>query len=422
MPIMLAPFRFIFRFLSLILQSTLLAISQIKSNLVRSTLTTLGIVIAVAAVTAVIAALTGLKSKVLSEFETIGTNSIYIFSYRPDTGPYRYARYDRIQFEPEIFEGMLDHCPSLSSYTFICNNAQNIQYKEKVIESCSIQGITATWHQIEGRTVTEGRPFSQIDQKEAWQVCLITPEVRKELHLDRDCIGHKIFVGSRSFRIIGIVEETTSAFGIGQGQKEVFIPFETAWKLFTRPSMRVVATSRTPEQSDEALAELRFFLRNSRGLKPGEPDTFMIRAVEDAIEQFNTIAVIITTVASGIVGISLLVGGVGIMNIMLVSVSERTREIGLRKAVGARPSAILLQFLVEAIVLCLLGGLIGLGGGQLLTFGIASIPNAQMDQAHIPLWAIGLAFGFSAVVGVFFGLFPAAKAASLDPIEALRHE
>ncbi|MCP4710624.1 MAG: FtsX-like permease family protein [Planctomycetes bacterium] len=404
------------------MQSTILAVTQIKSNLVRSTLTTLGIVIAVAAVTAVIAALAGLKAKVLSEFETIGTNSIYIFPYKPDTGPYRHARYDRIQFKPEIFEGMLDHCPSLSSYTFICSSAQNIQFKEEIIENCSLQGITAMWHQIENRSVTEGRPFSQIDQGGAKQVCLITPEVRKELHLDRDCIGQKIFLGSRSFRIIGIVEETTSAFGIGQGQKEVFIPFETAWKQIDYPSMRVVATSRTPEQSDEAVAELSFFLRNRRGLNPGEPDTFMIRAVEDAIEQFNMLAVAITAVASGIVGISLLVGGVGIMNIMLVSVSERTREIGLRKAVGARPSAILLQFLVEAIVLCMLGGLIGLGGGQLLTYGIASIPNAQMDQAYIPLWAIVLAFGFSALVGIFFGLFPAAKAASLDPIEALRHE
>ncbi|MCC7407051.1 MAG: FtsX-like permease family protein, partial [Phycisphaeraceae bacterium] len=139
-------------------------------------------------------------------------------------------------------------------------------------------------------------------------------------------------------------------------------------------------------------------------------------------QQFNTIAATVTAIAGGVVGISLLVGGVGIMNIMLVSVSERTREIGLRKSVGARPAAILLQFLVEAITLCLVGGLVGLVIGQLITWGMGKIPGAQLDRAYIPGWAVVMAFGFSAAVGVFFGLFPAVKAARLDPIEALRHE
>ena len=130
----------------------------------------------------------------------------------------------------------------------------------------------------------------------------------------------------------------------------------------------------------------------------------------------------VTLVAGGIVGVSLLVGGVGIMNIMLVSVSERTREIGLRKAVGAKKSAILTQFLIEAVVLCFFGGLFGIGIGQLLTIAISNIPNAELDLAYIPWEAIALSFGFSGSVGIFFGIFPAIKAARLDPIEALRHE
>jgi putative ABC transport system permease protein len=132
--------------------------------------------------------------------------------------------------------------------------------------------------------------------------------------------------------------------------------------------------------------------------------------------------VIVTMVAGGIVGISLLVGGVGIMNIMLVSVSERTREIGLRKAVGAKRSAILTQFMIESVTLCFFGGLVGIGFGQLLTMAIANIPQVKLDLAHIPLWAIGISFGFSGVVGIVFGMVPAIKAARLDPIEALRHE
>jgi len=145
-------------------------------------------------------------------------------------------------------------------------------------------------------------------------------------------------------------------------------------------------------------------------------------SLQNALETFNKIALMVTMVAGGIVGISLLVGGVGIMNIMLVSVSERTREIGLRKAVGAKKTAILTQFLIEAIVLCFFGGLVGVGFGHLLTKALASIPTIQLDMAYIPLWAIGLSFAFAGSVGIFFGMFPAIKAARLDPIEALRHE
>ena len=184
----------------------------------------------------------------------------------------------------------------------------------------------------------------------------------------------------------------------------------------------VRAESKSPEVSDDARAEISFFLRRTRNIKPGEPDTFRVDSVKNFLDIFDNIARVVFLVAGCIVGISLLVGGVGIMNIMLVSVSERTREIGLRKAVGAKKSAILTQFLIEAVVLCFVGGLFGIGIGQLITTGIANIPKIELDMSFIPLWAIGLAFGFSGTVGIFFGMFPAIKAARLDPIEALRHE
>jgi putative ABC transport system permease protein len=210
-------------------------------------------------------------------------------------------------------------------------------------------------------------------------------------------------------------------FGGQDKALEIQIPFTTAWKG-REPWMMAIATCRSADVADEALAEVRFYLRLVRDLKPGEPDTFRVEVMQKYLQQFQTVAMAITIVASGVVGISLLVGGVGIMNIMLVSVSERTREIGLRKAVGARPSAILLQFLVEAIVLCFLGGLMGTVLGEGLTKAMASIPKAQLDKAYVPFWAIIVSFGFAAGVGVFFGMFPAVKAARLDPIEALRHE
>ncbi|KPK77992.1 MAG: hypothetical protein AMJ79_01455 [Phycisphaerae bacterium SM23_30] len=411
--------------MSLIFQSAALALGQIWAHKVRSILTTIGIFIGVSAVTTVIASITGLQTKVLSEIETLeSSKNINIYPYRPREGPYRYAMMHKIQFEPKDFDGLLEACPSVDTYTFLTQTAHKVRFEERSIDNCSVFGINPSWHNIQNRKIELGRPFSAIDQEQAWQVCLINEEVRDELRLDRDCIGQSIFVGGRSFRIVGVVKAPT-LFDIDLEFAEVFIPFETAWKIW-KPMMTVLANSSTPELSPQAQAELRFFMRQIRRLNPGEPDTFRLRASEEGVQAFNNIVVVFTAIASCLVGISLLVGGVGIMNIMLVSVSERTREIGLRKAVGAKPSAILLQFLVEAVMLCLLGGLIGIAVGQgfilLITWIVSTAFGVDLGAIFIPLWAVALAFGFSAFVGVVFGFLPAVKAALLDPIEALRHE
>jgi putative ABC transport system permease protein len=291
------------------------------------------------------------------------------------------------------------------------------------VEQAEIMGIEPAFHQIEHRPILLGRIFSPIDDMQVRQVCLIEPRLRDKLRLGRDCIGETIRIGYHAFRVVGVIEPRPNMdFGEStQERYEVFIPFRTLDKLGD-PYMWGLASGKSAETLEEAQAELRFFLRRTRGIRPGEPDTFEVQSLQSALETFNKIAVIVTLVAGGIVGISLLVGGVGIMNIMLVSVSERTREIGLRKAVGARRSAILTQFMIESIMLCFVGGLVGIGFGQLLTMAIAGIPQVKLELAHIPLWAIGLSFGFAGVVGIFFGMFPAIKAARLDPIEALRHE
>ncbi len=415
--------RFPARLVRLLLASTALALGQIWANKVRSMLTTIGIVIGVAAVTAVIAALSGLQAKVLKEFETFGTNNIFIGPSRPETGPKRNAPWQTIRFYPDHFDGMLEHCPSIARFTRLARYSQTIRHREKTLENVTIVGIEPDWHVIESRSITLGRPISVIDTDHTRQVCLITPDMRDKLRLDRDCVGQSIYIGPRLFQIVGLVEKRveSSMFGGFSEPMEVYIPFQTAWQL-EQPWMFVVASSASTDVSEEARAEARFFLRRQRQLRPGEPDTFRIEAVEQFVRQFNQLAVMMTLIAGGVVSITLLVGGVGIMNIMLVSVSERTREIGLRKAVGARPSAILLQFLVEAVALCFVGGAMGLAVGQALTYAISNIPNAQLEEAFIPMWAIATAFGFAAVVGLVFGMFPAWKASRLDPIEALRHE
>ena len=407
-------------------QSAFLALGQIWTNKLRSLLTTVGIIIGVASVTAVIAALSGLKKSVLTEFETFGTNKIFILPYWGEgrgRGSRRDFRDDRVRFRPEIFEEMLEHCPSIARFTRMCDYNATISKGRKAEQMIEITGIEPSWHQIESREVIMGRPFSLIDNTQARPVCIINDKVQDKLELGRDPVGEWIMIGTRRFTIVGVIKARaeSSMFGGNFSDSEVFVPFTTA-RVSPRMGMICIAATKSPALTDEAKAELTFFMRRQRGLRVDEENTFRIESVEQFVQQFNSVATAITTVAAGVVGISLLVGGVGIMNIMLVSVSERTREIGLRKAVGARPSAILLQFLVEAMMLCLLGGFMGLLCGQGLTTAMASIPDAKLEQAFIPGWAVALSFGFSAAVGLLFGMFPAIKAARLDPIEALRHE
>jgi putative ABC transport system permease protein len=412
-------------FFRLLYQSIYLALGQIWANKTRSILTTIGIIIGVASVTAVIAALSGLKAKILRQVETFGTNTIWIQVNRPETGPLRHASWSSLRFIPENFDGMLEHCPSVERFSRIAWVGRwTARYSERSVEDVRVRAIEPAYHEIESRPVVLGRTFTVIDDMQVRQVCLIDPKLQNELHLDRDCIGQTVRLGHYLFVIVGVIERQPE-MNFGQGNEdyyEVFIPFKTAFKFNQTPWIWVFAEGKSADVLEDAQAEIRFFLRRTRHIRPTEPDTFRIESLQSALETFNKIAIMVTLVAGGIVGISLLVGGVGIMNIMLVSVSERTREIGLRKAVGAKKSAILTQFMIEAIVLCFVGGFVGVGIGQLLTMAISNIPNAELDMAYIPLWAIALSFAFAGSVGIFFGMFPAIKAARLDPIEALRHE
>ena len=354
----------------LLVQSIALALGQIWANKARSILTTIGIVIGVASVTAVIAALTGLKANILTEFETFGTNKIFIIPQWPRRAPCARRPGTRSASRPSSSTGW-SLCPSVAAYTMVVGYDSPVRYRDE--ERGERPGARHRSGLARDREpARRGRPVVLPARRGAGAARLPDDaDLRDKLGLNRDCIGESLLIGSRLFTIIGVVAKAT-AFGGMQGpdtaSSQVFVPFSTVWKD-RQPWLHVIATSKSAAVSEEAVAELRFFLRRVRDLKPGEPDTFRLEAMERFLSQFKMMALMITAIAAGIVGISLLVGGVGIMNIMLVSVSERTREIGLRKAVGARPSAILLQFLVEAVMLCLVGGLLGLVVGQCLDLG-----------------------------------------------------
>ena len=406
------------------LQAITLAFSQIWANKSRAFLTALGIIVGVASTTAVIAALTGLKAKVLSEFESVGASKFFVFPDRPDNAPRNMYPWEKILLKTDEAKAIRDECTLVKANTPITEVGLDVDSAGKRIEGITVAGIWPDWHEVQNRFVQEGRPFTQIDVDSERQVCLINQDAIRELDLPANAVGEAILLGGRRFMIVGIIETTQARFfGMNTSSAEIFIPFSVAEKLQDRNFfMRIEGLFMSPETAADGEDEVRFVLRRMRGLSPGDPQTFQVAAIDKFIAQFKTLAAGITAIAGGIVGISLLVGGIGIMNIMLVSVSERTREIGLRKAVGATPMAILLQFLLEAVTLCLVGGFIGIAFGRLAAFGLTMIPGAQLEQSDIPFWAVALSFVFSAMTGIVFGMFPAIKASRLDPIEALRHE
>jgi len=408
----------------LIMQTVVLALGQIWANKVRSMLTTLGIVIGVAAVVATVAAIQGLRGFVLTEFETFGTNKVFIDGRLPQSWRGRISWRD-VQLNIEEVDGILEHAPSLTGISPQWRASARVDYENVVIESAPAVGIRPQWHDVENRQVVMGRPFNRVDEEQRRYVVLINEQAIEELNLPKTPMGTFLLLGGRRFQIVGVVEtlDLSGMFGGGDSRAEFFVPFSTA--VILNPNGWInyaTATMESPELADETRAEIDFVLRTLRGLEPDDEATFDIEIAQEYVEQFKSLSAGLVAGATGIVGISLLVGGIGIMNIMLVSVSERTREIGLRKAVGARPLVVLVQFLTEAVVLCLMGGAVGIVIGQAIILLLKQIPDAPLEHASMPMWAIVLAVGFCAITGVVFGVFPAIKAARLDPIVALRHD
>jgi len=404
------------------LQTVVLALTQIWSNKFRAALTALGIVIGVSSVVAVIAALGGMRAGIMGEFESLGAKKVWVWGNVPRSLRGKMG-WDKVKMTVEEINALQEHCPSIEALTPIIQNGWNVSQGDRLVQGVSVTGIGMDWREVEGRDITIGRPLSRIDHAERRPVCLVNAEAIADLDLNTDPTGQHIRIDTHRFQVVGVIEtEETSMLTGNDSNAEILIPFETSLKINRFGWLWCMATISSPDHVDDARNEIRFVLRKMRHLEPEDEDTFGIQILQQVIDQVNTVAAAIATVVIGVVSVLMLVAGIGIMNIMLASVSERTREIGLRKAVGARPAVIMMQFLAEAVTLCVVGAIGGIFIGQLMVLVVQHIPNVNLEKSQIPLWAMVVAVVFSAGSGIVFGMFPAVKAARMDPIEALRHE
>jgi len=403
----------------MLINAIILALREIRRNVMRSSLTILGIVIGVAAVITMVTIGDGATAKIQSDIQKLGTNLLQVFRGQGFGGPGGarsaappFSMDDVNAIEAEI-SGIKAVAPSSNSSTQAIYGNTNW--------STSVTGTNDKFLEVRDWSLASGRNFSESELRGGASVCILGNTVKQELFGDQDPVGENIRLSKISCQVIGVLSAKGQS-GFGQDQDDlIVIPLRTMQRRMAGNADvgAILVSARDGVATEKVQADIERLLRERRKIRPNANDDFNVRDLKEVSSTFTSTTRVLTALLGAVAAVSLVVGGVGIMNIMLVSVTERTREIGTRLAVGAMARDVLLQFLIEAVVLATLGGLIGI----VLGLGVGAIATNIFKVPFVLNPAIIIfAFVFSAAVGIIFGYFPARRAARLDPIEALRHE
>ena len=406
-------------------ESALMALDTLRANKLRSSLTILGVSVGVVTVIFMVSIIQGLNKAFADQIESLGSNTIFVSKFAPSFGrPPGPDEIHRKDLTMDDAEALRKEAPSIVGVSPIHRMlAATIRYQDKQTDTPILLGVTPYYEFVHSQYVASGRFVTDIDMQDRSNVVIIGVDVKQSLFPYEDPVDKEVRINGNPYRVIGVMEPLGNFFGQSR-DNSIFIPISTFDKYYPdRPFPEVVffviVRSRSRAFVKPAIDEVTDILRRRRRVPAGAPDDFGISSQDSLLDVYNQLTGATALVLTSISFVALMIGGIGVMNIMLVSVTERTKEIGVRKAVGATRLDILSQFLIEAVVLTAIGGIAGLAVGE-----VASLLMNKYSPlpAYVPLWAIGVGVGISAAVGIVFGLWPAWKAARLNPIEALRWE
>ncbi len=392
----------------------------IRANKLRSVLTTLGIVIGIVTVTLMGTAIEGLNRSFMNSISSIGTDVLYVsrYSWFIQSQQEWVNAMKNAQITPDDVDALQRELTLASAVVPVVEDQVSVKYQKRGSGGVPVTGTTEEYQFTSGLSLAAGRFLSQVECHDGRAMCVIGSSLATNLFFDASPLGEKIFVHNHPFEVVGVLEKQGGFSDSGGADNSVIIPlsqFITA--IDDRPEYTIQVKAKDLDSLDDTKEELRVMLRRARHVPPGDPDGFSINQQDQFLELFHKIAGTIAAIGLFVTGLSLFVGGIGIMNIMFVSVAERTREMGVRKAIGAKHRTILLQFLIEAACICVMGGIIAL-----LIAWPATLLLEKIMPVELSLTIAGISLLVSAITGILSGFFPAWRASRMNPVDALRNE
>jgi putative ABC transport system permease protein len=403
-----------------------MAIETLMTHKFRSFLTVLGIVVGITTVITIASILTGLRASIVAQVEELGTNNIYAFHLslnRVGGGRRPRSEFMRKPITLADASAIKEQCPAVQDVSWrglTFSTRIQMKYQGNTLRNTQFLAVPANYANVTNVKIANGRFFTESEDNHRMPVVVLGPDAAEAMFQTSDPIGKQMLINGHPFTILGVTEKSKGGALSSDADNNAMIPYGTFHKIFPWEDKHILYIQARSGMREIAWDEVESLLRRRRGVRPNQPNNFDLTTADRVIQRLDSVIGVAGVIAIAISGVGLLVGGIGVMNIMLVSVTERTREIGIRKAIGATKKDIILQFLFEAMTLTGLGGVFGIilatAASYLIMALLPSLPAA------VPIWAVVVGLVVSISIGLVFGVWPARKAAQLDPIEALRYE